>query len=80
LVKELLQNSLDTGSSTIGFKIEHDGAEQSVRVVCDDIGEGVEDFDKMRWLYRSFTLKPQSSSRPDIDTASLPGWLDRGRP
>jgi Histidine kinase-, DNA gyrase B-, and HSP90-like ATPase len=51
LVKELLQNSLDAEPTTIDFRIEHDGAEQSVRVVCCDDGEGVEDFDKMRCVF-----------------------------
>jgi hypothetical protein len=42
LVKELLQNSLDAAPATIDFKIEYNNSEQNVRVVCDDVGEGVE--------------------------------------
>jgi hypothetical protein len=51
LVKELLQNSLDAAPATIDFKIEYNNSEQNVRVVCDDVGEGVEDFDKMRCVF-----------------------------
>lgn len=59
LVKELLQNSLDAAPSTIDFRIEYDAAEQNVRVVCDDVGEGVEDFDKMRCVF--WTSKTDSN-------------------
>jgi DNA topoisomerase VI subunit B len=51
LVKELLQNSLDAAPATIDFRIEYNNSEQNVRVVCDDVGEGVEDFDKMRCVF-----------------------------
>jgi hypothetical protein len=59
LVKELLQNSLDAAGPLIDFKIEYDDAKHSVRVVCDDAGEGVEDFDKMRCVF--WTSKTDSN-------------------
>ncbi|HTD15164.1 MAG TPA: hypothetical protein VK673_08285, partial [Chthoniobacterales bacterium] len=51
LVKELLQNSLDASPTSIDFTIEHVPSEDCVRVVCDDMGEGVEDFEKMRTVF-----------------------------
>jgi DNA mismatch repair ATPase MutL len=55
LVKELLQNSLDASPSRIDFTIAYDAIDECVRVVCDDVGEGVDDFDKMRCVF--FTSK-----------------------
>jgi hypothetical protein len=51
LVKELLQNSLDASPASIDFTIEHMPSEDCVRVVCDDMGEGVKDFEKMRTVF-----------------------------
>ena len=51
LVKELLQNSLDASPTSIDFTIEHVPSENCVRVVGDDMGEGVEDFEKMRTVF-----------------------------
>ena len=51
LVKELLQNSLDASPASIDFRIECVPSENSVRVVCDDVGEGVDDLEKMRTVF-----------------------------
>ena len=51
LVKELLQNSLDASPASIDFRIECVASENSVRVVCDDVGEGVDDLEKMRTVF-----------------------------
>lgn len=59
LVKELLQNSLDASPSRIDFTIAYEAIDECVRVVCDDVGEGVNDFDKMRCVF--FTSKTDSN-------------------
>ena len=51
LVKELLQNSLDASPASIDFRIEWVPSEDSVLVVCDDLGEGVDDLQKMRTVF-----------------------------
>ena len=58
LVKELLQNSLDASPASIDFRIECVPSENSVRVVCDDVGEGVDDLEKMRTVF--WTSKTES--------------------
>jgi hypothetical protein len=53
LVKELLQNSLDSSPSRIEFQVEYEHATKTVLVTCDDLGEGVPDLELMRTVFHT---------------------------
>lgn len=71
VVKELLENSLDAGSTRIGVQVEGSGA-RLVRVV--DNGEGMDEDDVLLSLERHATSKLREDSRLDaIETLGFRG-------
>jgi hypothetical protein len=52
---------LDASPASIDFRIERVPSEDSVLVVCDDVGEGVDDLEKMQTVF--WTSKTDSQYR-----------------